>query len=145
MTCYSVPSDMVPDDAMPYDADWCPTCQEPRPFRTDDYEMTCAVCGYVQEYERTDSPCSWPIEDDEAEAEDEPDDEPEDDWDDAMTVSFTANSIDIGGEDEPDTIGYCNSPECKCLSTFAPDQNEDNGLLICQMCGCLMDGAADYS
>jgi hypothetical protein len=143
MTCYSVPSDMVPDDGYPYDADWCPTCQEPRPFRTDDYEMTCAVCGYVQEYEGTNSPGTSP-EGDDPEA-DEPEDEPEDDWDDAMTVSFNANSTDIGVEDEPDTIGYCNSPECKCLRTFAPDMNDENELMVCQMCGCLMDGAADYT
>jgi hypothetical protein len=64
---------------------------------------------------------------------------------DAMVVTFTANSTDIGGEDEPEVIGYCYSPECKCLSTFAPDMNDENGLLVCTMCGCLMDGAVDYT
>ena len=60
---YSVPSDTVPDDGYPYYADWCPTCQEPRPFRIEDddaHEMTCAVCGLVREYEGMDSPGTSP-------------------------------------------------------------------------------------
>jgi hypothetical protein len=61
---------------------------------------------------------------------------------DSMSVTFTANSIDIGGEDEPD-VAYC--ANCECLSTFAPDMNDENELMVCQMCGCLMDGAVDYT
>lgn len=115
MACYSVPSDMVPDDGRPYVADWCPNEQAVRPFSIEvdaegDEYLVCLCGGYVQEYEGTDSPCSWPIEDDEAEAEDEPGDEPEDDWDDAMTVSFTANSTAVNGGPNKWVVGV--APSC---------------------------------
>lgn len=49
-----------------------------------------------------------------------------------------------GGEDElDDTTGYCDT--CDGMSTFAPDQNDDNGLLVCVWDGTLMDGAADWT
>lgn len=75
---YSVPSDTVPHDGYPYYADWCPTCQEPRPFRIEDDEETwettgtCAVCGYMRVYEFQDSPGTSPEVDDDAASDDAP-------------------------------------------------------------------------
>lgn len=65
-----------------------------------------------------------------------------DNWADAMTVTFDADTSSVGGDDEPE-VTWCST--CRCLSSFAPDQNEDNGLPVCTWCGCLMDGAADYT
>jgi hypothetical protein len=67
------------------------------------------------------------------------------DMPDAAVWHANANEFadELATDDE--VIAYCASAGCQCDSVFQPDQNEDNGLLICTMCGCLMDGAIDYT
>ena len=69
--------------------------------------------------------------------------------DDAYSVTFDANDIPIANNcadiDDDEVIAYCASAGCQCDRVFRPDQNEENGLLICTMCGCLMDGVVDYT
>ena len=48
-----------------------------------------------------------------------------------------------GTDDLDDVTGPCTT--CDAISTFRPDENDEAGLLVCIYCGCLMDGAADYT
>lgn len=58
------------------------------------------------------------------------------------TCEFCQQRADYTPPDDDEVIAFCDSPECRCLSTFAYDQNEDNGVYICGFCGSAIDSDA---